>query len=46
MLDIKVWALMLVTQSLPYAAAGVMSLTSALPRLPTGPVGTTGEPRR
>jgi exo-beta-1,3-glucanase (GH17 family)/cellulose synthase/poly-beta-1,6-N-acetylglucosamine synthase-like glycosyltransferase len=43
MLDIKVWALMLVVQSIPYAASGMMSLISALPRLPARLVGIMGE---
>ncbi len=43
MLDIKIWALMLMVQSIPYAAAGLMSLISALPRLPARLVGEMGE---
>ncbi|MGF1642643.1 MAG: glycosyltransferase [Thiotrichales bacterium] len=39
MLDVKVWALMLFVQSLPYLAAVIMALVSALPRLPARWVG-------
>jgi exo-beta-1,3-glucanase (GH17 family)/cellulose synthase/poly-beta-1,6-N-acetylglucosamine synthase-like glycosyltransferase len=39
MLDVRVWALMLLVQAVPYAAAGVVSLISAAPRLPGWLVG-------
>ena len=39
MLDIRIWALMLVVQGIPYAAAGLVSLISAAPRLPGRMVG-------
>ena len=32
--DVRVWALMLTVQSVPYAAAVLVSLISAIPRLP------------
>jgi exo-beta-1,3-glucanase (GH17 family)/cellulose synthase/poly-beta-1,6-N-acetylglucosamine synthase-like glycosyltransferase len=32
--DVRIWALMLLVQAVPYAAAGLLSLVSALPRLP------------
>ena len=34
MLDVRVWSLMLLMQGIPYAAAGLVSLISAAPRLP------------
>ena len=34
LLDVRVWALMLTVQSIPYAAAVLVSLISAIPRLP------------
>ncbi|MCW5586210.1 MAG: glycosyltransferase [Chromatiales bacterium] len=34
LLDVRVWALMLTVQSVPYAAAVLVSLISAIPRLP------------
>jgi hypothetical protein len=43
MLDLKIWAVMLLVQSIPYAAAGIVSLISALPRLPARLVGEMGE---
>lgn len=43
MLDMKIWSVMLVVQSIPYFAAGLVSLTSALPNLPASLVGTMGE---
>jgi cellulose synthase/poly-beta-1,6-N-acetylglucosamine synthase-like glycosyltransferase len=39
MLDIRIWSLMLLIQGVPYAAAGLLSLISAAPRLPGGLVG-------
>jgi len=39
MLDVRIWALMLAMQSVPYAAAGLVSMISAAPRLPGGLVG-------
>jgi exo-beta-1,3-glucanase (GH17 family)/cellulose synthase/poly-beta-1,6-N-acetylglucosamine synthase-like glycosyltransferase len=39
MLDVRVWALVLVIQAIPYSAAVVVSLISGLPRLPAKLVG-------
>ena len=39
MLDVRVWSLMLMMQGIPYAAAGILSLISAAPRLPGRLVG-------
>ena len=39
MLDVRVWAVMLLVQGIPYAAAGLVSLISAAPRLPGTLVG-------
>ena len=39
MLDVRIWTLMLVVQAIPYAAAGLVSLISAAPRLPGWLVG-------
>ncbi|WP_078120863.1 glycosyltransferase [Thiosocius teredinicola] len=39
MLDVRIWALMMVVQSIPYAAAALMSLISAAPKLPGWLVG-------
>jgi len=39
MLDVRVWSLMLIMQSIPYAAAGLVSLIGAAPRLPGWLVG-------
>jgi len=39
MLDVRIWALMLTMQGVPYAAAGLVSLISAAPRLPGRLVG-------
>ncbi len=39
LLDVQLWVAMLCVQAVPYAAAGVMSLLSAIPRLPGGLVG-------
>lgn len=39
MLDAQTWAVMLGVQAIPYAAAVLMSLISAAPRLPAGLVG-------
>ena len=49
MLDVRVWALMLLVQAVPYAAAGLVSLISAAPRLPgwlIGGMGQLSHPRR
>lgn len=46
MLDIRVWAVMLLVQAIPYAAAGIVSLISAAPRLPGGLVGGMGQLRQ
>ena len=43
MLDVRVWALMLLVQAVPYAAAGLVSLISAAPRLPGWLVGAMGQ---
>ena len=43
MFDVRIWAIMLMVQSIPYAAAVLMSLISAMPRLPARLVGTLGE---
>ena len=42
MLDVRVWSLMLLMQSIPYAAAGLLSLIGAAPRLPGWLVGPMG----
>jgi exo-beta-1,3-glucanase (GH17 family)/cellulose synthase/poly-beta-1,6-N-acetylglucosamine synthase-like glycosyltransferase len=39
MLDVRVWSLMLLIQGIPYAAAGLLSLIGAAPRLPGWLVG-------
>ncbi|MCB1785104.1 MAG: glycosyltransferase [Chromatiaceae bacterium] len=39
LLDVRIWSLMLVVQSVPYAAAVLLSMISAAPRLPGGLVG-------
>ena len=39
MLDVRIWALMLLVQAVPYAAAVLVSLVSAAPRLPGRLVG-------
>ncbi|MFN2309189.1 MAG: glycosyltransferase [Gammaproteobacteria bacterium] len=41
-LDLLMWAVMLLLQSVPYGAALLMSIISALPRLPAGWIGETG----
>jgi hypothetical protein len=41
-LDLLMWAVMLLLQSVPYAAALIVSIVSALPRLPSGWIGETG----
>jgi len=43
MLDVRIWALMLFVQAIPYAAAGLVSLISASPRLPGWLVGGMGK---
>ena len=43
MLDVKVWAAVLVIQAIPYAASLILSLISAFPKLPASLVGTMGE---
>jgi cellulose synthase/poly-beta-1,6-N-acetylglucosamine synthase-like glycosyltransferase len=40
LLDINVWVTMLLVQSIPYSAAVLMSLISALPRLPASLIGS------
>ncbi|MEA3641981.1 MAG: glycosyltransferase family 2 protein [Lamprobacter sp.] len=45
MMDVRVWAAVLLVQSLPYAAAVMVSLISALPQLPSGLVGPLAEMR-
>ncbi len=40
MQDVRVWSLVLLVQGVPYAAAGLVSLISAAPRLPGGLVGS------
>lgn len=39
MLDVRIWALVLVVQSIPYLASVLVSLISALPRLPASLIG-------
>lgn len=39
MLDVRIWALMLAVQAVPYAAAVIVSFVSAAPRLPSRLVG-------
>jgi len=41
-LDLLMWAVMLLLQSVPYAAALILSIVSALPRLSAGWIGETG----
>ncbi|MFP5505188.1 MAG: glycosyltransferase [Gammaproteobacteria bacterium] len=41
-LDLLMWAVMLLLQSVPYAAALIVSVISALPRLPATWIGETG----
>ena len=41
-LDLLMWAVMLLLQSVPYAAALIVSIISALPRLPATWIGETG----
>jgi exo-beta-1,3-glucanase (GH17 family)/cellulose synthase/poly-beta-1,6-N-acetylglucosamine synthase-like glycosyltransferase len=43
MLDLKVWAAVLLVQAIPYAASLLLSLISAFPKLPASLVGTMGE---
>ena len=43
MLDVQLWALVLVIQSITYAAAVVVSLISGMPWLPAKLVGTMDE---
>ncbi len=45
MIDVRVWAAVLLVQALPYAAAVLVSLISALPRLPARLVGPLAEMR-
>ena len=45
MLDVRVWAALLLVQSIPYLAAVTVSLISAWPRLPASLVGIMGEVR-
>jgi hypothetical protein len=41
-LDLLMWSIMLLIQAVPYAAALLLSLVSALPRLPASWIGETG----
>jgi exo-beta-1,3-glucanase (GH17 family)/cellulose synthase/poly-beta-1,6-N-acetylglucosamine synthase-like glycosyltransferase len=41
-LDLLMWTIMLLLQATPYAAAVIVSVISALPRLPAGWIGETG----
>jgi hypothetical protein len=41
-LDLLVWAIMLLIQAIPYGATLIMSIISALPRLPANWIGETG----
>ena len=41
-LDLLMWTIMLLLQAVPYAAAVLVSIISALPRLPAGWIGETG----
>jgi exo-beta-1,3-glucanase (GH17 family)/cellulose synthase/poly-beta-1,6-N-acetylglucosamine synthase-like glycosyltransferase len=45
MIDVRVWAAVLLVQALPYAAAVLVSLFSALPQLPASLIGTLPEMR-
>jgi cellulose synthase/poly-beta-1,6-N-acetylglucosamine synthase-like glycosyltransferase len=45
MLDVRVWALVLFVQSVPYVSAVLVSLISALPSLPAGLIGHMAEMR-
>ncbi|MCU0766781.1 MAG: glycosyltransferase [Gammaproteobacteria bacterium] len=42
MLDVRVWSAVLAVQSIPYAAALIMSLISAFPKLPATLIGPMG----
>jgi exo-beta-1,3-glucanase (GH17 family)/cellulose synthase/poly-beta-1,6-N-acetylglucosamine synthase-like glycosyltransferase len=44
-LDLLVWCIMLLIQGIPYAAALMVSILSALPHLPAGSIGETGSMR-
>lgn len=41
-LDLLMWSIMLLLQSVPYAASVIVSIISALPALPAGWIGETG----
>ena len=41
-LDLLIWSIMLLFQSVPYAAAVIVSIISAVPALPAGWIGETG----
>jgi hypothetical protein len=41
-LDLLMWTIMLLLQAVPYAAAVMVSIISAFPRLPAGRIGETG----
>lgn len=43
MLDIRIWAVVLLIQAVPYAAAVVVSLISAMPGLPASVIGAMGK---
>jgi hypothetical protein len=45
MLDVRIWALVLFVQSVPYLAATLVSLISASPSLPASLVGPMAEMR-
>jgi exo-beta-1,3-glucanase (GH17 family)/cellulose synthase/poly-beta-1,6-N-acetylglucosamine synthase-like glycosyltransferase len=45
MLDVRVWAAVLLVQSVPYLASVLVSLISAMPRLPARLIGPLGEMR-
>jgi hypothetical protein len=42
MLDVQIWATVLLVQAIPYGAALLLALISGLPRLPAGLVGPLG----
>jgi hypothetical protein len=42
MLDVQIWATVLLVQAIPYGAALLLALISGLPRLPAGLLGSMG----
>ncbi|HQN41095.1 MAG TPA: hypothetical protein PK724_03155, partial [Pseudomonadales bacterium] len=44
-LDLLAWAIMLLMQSIPYACSLLLSLISALPKLPAGLIGQSDSMR-